>query len=324
MLVPTNAELTLSAIAAAHHGVVTSALALAEGVTIKALRHQAAMGRLVQLKRGIYRLRGHPATWESRLQAAVFDAGPDAVVARRSAARLQEVWHYQRADEIEVMRLRGGDHQVTLGRLRETTLLPAAHVTYVAGFPTTTLARTCFDLAGDPDADLRDKPWRDEAHERRISRVFNDALGRRGLTMIHEVAVLAALGGRGRPGTALVRELLKRFGPRYKPTKSDGESLFVELLDVFDLPVPERQVPIGGTTFIGTVDFLYRPQGVVAEIDGTWHDGPLDQAYDDERDDRLTAEGFEVVRIRYGDLVLRPEREMARLNRALTARTCGG
>jgi very-short-patch-repair endonuclease len=82
--------------------------------------------------------------------------------------------------------------------------------------------------------------------------------------------------------------------------------------------------PVGGATFIGTVDFLHRPQRVVVEIDGIWHDGQLDQAYDEERDDRLTAEGFEVVRIRYGDLVLRPEREVARLNRTLTARTCGG
>ncbi len=279
MLVHPNPEATLSTIAAAHRGVLTSGLALREGVTIKALRHQEAMGRVVRVKRGIYRVRGHPVTWESRLQAALFDAGPDAVVARRSAGRLHDVWHYQRADAIEVMRLRGGDHRVTLGRLRETTLLPAAHVTDVAGFPTTTLARTCFDLAGDPDPDLRNKPWRDEAHERHISRVFNDALGRRGLTMIHEVAVLAAIGGRGRPGTALVRELLKRFGPRYRPTKSDGESLFVELLEVFDLPVPERQVRIGNdTTLVGTVDFLYRPQRIVVEIDGTWHDGPLDQA----------------------------------------------
>jgi Protein of unknown function (DUF559) len=324
MLVKANPEATLSAIAAAHHGVLTSGLALGEGVTVKALRHQEAMGRLLRLKRGIYRVRGHPITWESRLQAALFDAGTDAVVALRSAARLHDVWQYQRADAVEVMRLRGGDHRVTLGRLRETTLLPAAHVTYVAGFPTTTLARTCFDLAGDPDPDLRSKLWRDEAHERQISRVLNDALGRRGLTMIHEVAVLAAIGGRGRPGTALVRELLKRFGPRYTPTKSDGESLFAELLDVFDMPVPERQVRTGDTTFIGTVDFLYRTQRVIVEIDGTWHDGPLDQAYDEERDDRLVAQGFEVVRIRYGDLVLRPEREMARLNRALAARTCGG
>jgi hypothetical protein len=38
----------------------------------------------------------------------------------------------------------------------------------------------------------------------------------------------------------------------------------------------------------------------------------------------LRAEGFEVVRIRYGDLILRPEAEMTRLRRALTTRTCGG
>ena len=28
-------------------------------------------------------------------------------------------------------------------------MLPPAHVTHVAGFPTTTLARTCFDLAAE-------------------------------------------------------------------------------------------------------------------------------------------------------------------------------
>jgi very-short-patch-repair endonuclease len=312
----------LAALADQHHGVLTSGLALERGIGLAALRHHESKGRLLRIKRGIYRVRGHPATWESRLQAALFDAGPDAVAARRSAARLHGVWHYRNADAIEVVRPRGGHHPAALGRLRETTLLPAAHVTRVAGIQTTTLARTCFDLAGDPEPDLRGKPWRDEAHEQQISRVFNDALGRRGLTMVHEVAVLAAIGGRGRPGTALVRELLKRFGPRYQPTKSDGESLFVELVEVFNLPVPERQVPLGDTALIGTVDFLYRLHRLVVEIDGSWHDGPLDQAHDDARDERLRAQGFEVVRIRYGDLILRPEAELARLRRALTTRTC--
>jgi hypothetical protein len=91
MVVAANAELTLLAIAAAHHGVLTSGLALGEGVTTKALRHQAAMGRLLRVKHGIYRVRGHPVTWESRLQAALFDAGPAAVVAGRSAGRRRDV-----------------------------------------------------------------------------------------------------------------------------------------------------------------------------------------------------------------------------------------
>jgi very-short-patch-repair endonuclease len=50
--------------------------------------------------------------------------------------------------------------------------------------------------------------------------------------------------------------------------------------------------------------------------------GPLDQAHDEERDERLRAQGFEVVRIRYGDLVLRPEAELTRLRRTLHTRTC--
>ncbi|MGH2476914.1 MAG: type IV toxin-antitoxin system AbiEi family antitoxin domain-containing protein, partial [Candidatus Limnocylindrales bacterium] len=113
-------EQELAAIADQHHGVLTTGLALERGIGLPALRHHESRGRLLRIKRGIYRVRGHPVTWESRL------------------------------------------------------------------------------------------------------------------TMVHEAAVLAAIGGRGRPGTALVRELLKRFGPRYQPTKSDAESLFVELIEVFD------------------------------------------------------------------------------------------
>ncbi|HYZ99993.1 MAG TPA: type IV toxin-antitoxin system AbiEi family antitoxin domain-containing protein [Acidimicrobiales bacterium] len=319
-----DVEAALTAIAKRHHGIVTTDSALHAGATLESLKHHERRGRLIRLKRGIYLVRGHPLTWEARLWAGLFDAGPGAVVALRSAGRLHVVWQYRNTDAIEVLRPRGSNHRVTLGRLRETTLLPAAHVTEVAGFPVTTLARTCFDLAGDPDPELRGVPWRDEAHERRVARVLNDALGRRGLALVHEAAVLAALGGRGRPGTALVRDLVGRFGPHYQPTKSDGESLFVELLDVFAMPVPERQVPLGDDDLIGTVDFLYRPQTTVVEIDSTWHDGPLDIEADDLRDKRLRAAGFEVVRIRYGALALRPEEEMGRLRTVLEARTCGG
>jgi predicted transcriptional regulator of viral defense system len=178
MQTPLTGEEELAAIADQHHGVLTTGLALERGIGLPALRHHESRGRLLRIKRGIYRVRGHPVTWESRLQAALFDAGADAVVARRSAARLHGVWQYRHADAIEVVRPRG-HHPASLGRLRETTRLPAAHVTHVTGFPTTTLARTCFDLAGDPDPDLRGKPWRDEGHERQIARLFNDALGRR-------------------------------------------------------------------------------------------------------------------------------------------------
>jgi len=137
-----------------------------------------------------------------------------------------------------------------------------------------------------------------------MERVANDALARRGLTFVQEAAVLVALARRGRNGTRLVRSLLLKFGPSYVPTFSDAESLFVELLERFAVDAPERQVAIAGARgFIGTVDFLWPRQRLVVEIDSRWHDGPLDRADDAERDDALRAAGFDVLRIRYGELV---------------------
>jgi len=67
------------------------------------------------------------------------------------------------------------------------------------------------------------------------------------------------------------------------------------------LPVPEQQVPMaderGG---IGTVDFVWPAAALVLEMDGQWHDGPLDRAADAERDARVAALGFEVWRWKYG------------------------
>jgi very-short-patch-repair endonuclease len=273
----------------------------------------------------VYRLRDHPPTWESRLWAALLDAGPGAVVGLRSAARLHGLWRHRNRDELEVVRPRGGNHRVELGRLVETRELPADQVTTVAGFPVTTLARTAFDLVGDPDADIAGRPWCAEAHHRRSFQMLNDALARRGLRMIHEVNVLAAIGKRGRSGTALIRRFVKEFGPRYTPTHSDAESLFVLLLARYDMPQPRRQVTFDDDDgVIGTVDFYVDDAETVVEVDSTWHDGPLDEVADELRDKRLRALGVEVERVRYGALALEPAKTMRALRQLLHSRSGGG
>jgi hypothetical protein len=184
----------------------------------------------------------------------------------------------------------------------------------VDGFPVTTLARTCFDLAGDPDPELRRTAAGRAFHLRKIERLVNDALARRGLTFTAEAAVLGALAKRGRRGTVLIRSLLKKFGPNYVPTHSDGESLFAELAEAFGLPPYERQVRISGPRgYIGTVDGLFRPWRHVVEIDSTWHDGPLDVADDAARDEALVTAGYEITRVRYWRMVLEGEKVMAEL-----------
>jgi hypothetical protein len=195
---------------------------------------------------------------------------------------------------------------VSLARFHRSALLPATQRTVRAGFPVTSVARTCFDLIGDPDPGLRKSAEGRKVHSRQMARVLNDALGRRGLTLGQLAVVRASVGKRGRPGSALARELLKEFGPKHTPTESDGESLVVELIGEWSLPIPERQVLFSDEQgWIGRVDFVWRASMLVLEVDGGWHDGPLDRQEDAERDDRVRALGYDVWRWRYRDLVLR-------------------
>lgn len=280
---------------------------MAHGASYHVLETLRRRGVLVPLARGVDRLRDHPFDHWSRCQGALDLAGPEAVLGLRTAARLHDFYVYRAAEEIEIIVDRQIDARTRIGRIVRTRCLPADHVVTVNGFPVTSIARTFFDLCGDPDPELRRKGGH-PVHDQRMLKVCNDALARRGLTFVNEAVILAALGRRGRAGTRLVRELLLRVGPHYTPTRSDTESLFTELVEAFGLPEPERQVPLCDPQgWIGTVDFLWRHASLVVEIDSSWHDGPLDKEADAERDARLAAEGYVVKRYRYADLIERPE-----------------
>ncbi|HKA83718.1 MAG TPA: DUF559 domain-containing protein [Acidimicrobiales bacterium] len=265
-------------------------------------------GVLVSLGRGVDRLRDHPFDHWSQCQAALDLAGPGSVLGLRSAARLHGFYAYRRADEIEVIVRHGHDARSGIGRVVQTRVLPPHHVTKLRGFAVTTVARTFFDLCGDPDPRLRRRGGH-PFHETKMARVYNDAAGRRGLSFVQEVAVLAVLARRGRRGTRLVRRLLLRFGPTYVPTRSDTETLFLELVASFGLPEPEKQAVVTDVEgWIGTVDFLWRAERVIVEVDSGWHDGPLDKARDEERDRRAEDAGYAVRRYRYRDVVGEPNR----------------
>ena len=289
---------------AQRRGIVRTDLVEASGVSFGDLVRLRDRGVLVTLGRGVDRLRDRPFDWESRCQALLDLAGCGAVLGLRTAARLHGAYAYRAADDVEALIVRGRDHRSAVGRIVQTRLLPPEHITCVDGFPVTTLARTFFDLCGDPDPGLA---YRHPYHERRMRQLYNDLLGRRGMTFFQEAAVLAVTARRGRRGSALVRETLLHYGPKHVPTKSETETLFYELARAYDLPEPERQVPISDDRgFIGTVDFLWRDDMHIVEVDSSWHDGPEDELGDLERDDRLRAAGYTVARYRYIDIVRRP------------------
>ena len=307
------AETIVAEVGAGNDGIVAEA----PGLTTSARARLRRRGVLVPIGRGVDRLRDHPVTWRSRCRAALAVAGPASVLGLRTAARLDGFYAYRSTDDIEVLAPRGCDHRGIECRIIETRWLPPAHMAMVDGLPCTTAARTFFDLCGDPPFNLSvDHP----AHYRAMKRVYNDALGRRGLTFTQEAAVLLVMARRGRAGTQLVRQLLEELGPAYRPTMSDTETLFLELVHTSTLPEPEKQVALSDEIgFIGVVDFLWREARFVVEVDSSWHDGPLDREVDEERDRRLIEAGYVVRRYRYGAIVT----QSGRIVRELAAVVAG-
>jgi hypothetical protein len=298
-----HADQVIINLGARQHGLLTSTQAWEGGVSEEELRHRVRQGWVVRVVRGLYRLRDHPWTRQSELQAAVLLAGARAVVSHGAAARAHGFWAYRDHAGADVTVKEGSFHRQRLGRLHISSWLPPSHVLCIDGIPTTTVARTCFDLAGDVPPPLRTEVGR-EVHAKNIGRVFNDALRNRGLSMLHEVAVLAALAGRGRSGTVLVRSIVDELGDEYEPTDSDGEDLFLEVVSAFGLPAPRVHVVVsdaGG--FIGELDTVFEGW-LNVEIDGMTHDGPLDRRRDRERDARLTALGYRVERVKYRQRLL--------------------
>jgi very-short-patch-repair endonuclease len=299
-----EAEAVVATIGAERRGIVPAALAREAGIAHDDLARLRRRGLLVNVGRGVDRLRDRPFDWASQCQACLDLAGPGSVLGPRPSARLHECYGYRRDDRIEVYRPKGSDHRLPVGRVIETRWLPPSHVTEIEGLPALTLARTFFGLCADPDPGFS---YRHPAHHRKMRRVYNDALGRRGLTFAKQAAVLAVTARQGRRGTAMVRAILLEFPPEHRPTKSDTEFLFLELLETYGIRVGQRQETISGPDgFIGQVDFSWREAMLVVEIDSTWHDGPIDIIDDAVRDERLRAAGWTVLRYRYRDLVARP------------------
>jgi very-short-patch-repair endonuclease len=120
--------------------------------------------------------------------------------------------------------------------------------------------------------------------------------------------VLDDLAEHGRAGTVLMRSLLMERAPDYVAPESELEARLIDLARTFGLPEPERQVDLGDEDgWIGRVDFLFRGARIVVEVDGAeYHGGYIDRRHDEERDERLDAAGWTVLRFGWDEVVNHP------------------
>jgi very-short-patch-repair endonuclease len=103
-------------------------------------------------------------------------------------------------------------------------------------------------------------------------------------------------------GSSLLRRLLDVRGEGEALSESEAESLFTRIMRGADLPIGERQTAREGVRN-GRIDFLYRDQNLVIEIDGRkFHSGRREKVRDKRYDNELNIGGNRVLRLTWMDL----------------------
>lgn len=165
-------------------------------------------------------------------------------------------------------------------------------------------ARTLLDLASSLST-------------RALRRAMNEAFV---LGLADEGALWAVLDRcRGRRGAPQLRRLLADgSGPSL--TRSEAERRLLELIASAGLPRPETNVRLGRYE----VDFLWREQRLVAEVDGyAFHGSRAAFERDRTRDAELQARGYAVLRVTWRQIVDAPEATIGRIARTVGHRTAG-
>lgn len=304
-----DCDRTILELARDQHGVVGRRQLIDAGVSSSRIDYRLRTGRLSTLFRGVYAV-GPITDPLQRPMAAALAAGDDAWVGFRSAVALWEfgrsAWSAapQRAPfdsgaPIHILALRDIRSSDPGLRFHRTATLAPDDVTVRHGVPVTRPARTILDFATHaPRRDL----------EYAIGRAH-----RAGQLQPDDLRHLLVRFPRRR-GVRLLRQILDEMSdPPF--VRSEAEHRLFALLRTAGLPLPRLNVRVLGYE----VDFYYPDERLVIEVDGrAYHSGDPAFERDHERDNTLTAAGYEVIRLTWRRITREPDAVIG-----LVARTLG-
>ena len=286
----------IAQIATRQNGIVARRQLVAAGLSHRQIDRRVESGRLHVLHRGVYAVGHRVVGAAGRWWAAVLACGDGAVLSHFSAAH---AWRLRRSEAavVDVSVGRSGHLDRRGIRLHRRRSLSAADITALDGLPITTPARTVLDLAA---AGLRGA---------KLEAVVDIAVHER-----LDFGDLERLLASAQPGTAELREVVRRYAPGTVDVRSRLEALLIELCDAAGVPRPAVNVVVAGHVR----DFFWAQVPLVVEADSwRWHRSPARLSEDRARDVSLTLAGIPFLRFSYEQVVERPGYVVGALRAAL-------
>ena len=285
-------------LAAAQHALFTATQWKDAGLSRRSLRRKAASGLVQEIHPSVFAIAGAPGSFEQQVLAACLSV--DGVASHRSAAYL---WGFRTFETpaVEVLVKRGRTPSLPDVRVRRTGHLDDADLDTLHGIPITRRARTLLDVC--------------DASPALAEAALNGALHRRQVTVRQLLAVLDRVGPQ-HPGRMLYRELIMPFADGQRPTESELEDAFLELvIRRYGLPVPVRQYPVGRRT----IDFAYPDPVLGIEIESVRGHAAREDVHRNAAKANELLEWW-ILRFAFDDIHLWPEDTAVLLDRTIAKR----
>jgi very-short-patch-repair endonuclease len=278
-----------------HDGVITLAQARRAGLSLKAVQRRIAAGHWIRCSRGVYFVNDRPFTDAARIRAAVWGYGERAAASGLTAAWWHGLTKFA-PDVVEVTAPRNSHGRSRQGCLLRRRDLEPSDVVVHCGIRVTALALTVIEAA---------------VKERGGAKLMDSALQRRlGLRELWR----AHLRNKGRYGSPQARRLLQAASDG---ARSEAERLLVKLLREAGITGWRTNCPIGPYK----VDVAFPASKIVIEVDGwAFHSDQEVFQNDRKRQNYLALMGWQVLRFTWLDLVEYPERVIAEVRAAISAR----
>lgn len=271
--------------AAQQHGRIHVRQLAGCGLDDSAIARRVRKGTLHRVHVGVYAVGHAGGSLQARFMAAVLAGGNGSVLSHWAAAVLWGLVRWDgRAIDVTVL---GSGHRSRPGiRFHRTRSMASGDVTGREDIRVVTAARALLEIAP-------------QMSDYRLRRVVRQALAEE-LTSTEEIADVV---GRANGHRAAKRLAAVVAGPS-APTRSGHEDDVLDLVLAAGLQPPDVNQPLVVEGFTYRPDLRWSGQRLILEIDSGWHDDPVAQACDAERQARLEA---------FGERVLRTTREQARL-----------